>query len=122
MATTISPSVRTLISGEGLTSLDSSLSFTLDEKIEISRLLKSTDGSVTIDFSYIDIVKTIYIEADGDFSVSFTAAANTINFGVSKAFRLDPTSTFRDTITSMAVSSTSEAGVHITVRVYGTTA
>lgn len=119
MAIIQTPSIRTVITGDGITSLDNSVSFTLSEKLEATRLLKDTDGSVLLDYSYINTVKSFYFYSVGTYTVTLTVGTEIIPIEVNGTFRLDPTPAFRDLITSIALSTSSTTDISISVRVYG---
>ena len=119
MAITQNPSIRTIIQGDKITSLDQSTSFILSEKLEASRMIKSTDGEVILDYSFIDTVKTIYLYSTGTYKITLTVGSTILPIEVTGAFRLDPTTTFRDSINSVSISTSSTTDILVDIRIYG---
>jgi len=122
MAITQNPSIRTIIQGDKITSLDQSTSFILSEKLEASRMIKSTDGEVILDYSFIDTVKTIYLYSTGTYKITLTVGSTILPIEVTGAFRLDPTTTFRDSINSVSISTSSTTDILVDIRIYGVAA
>ncbi len=130
MATINIPSIRTVITGDGLTALDKITTFTLSEKMETVRLLKASDGSVAIDIAYINTLKTLYIESTGVFTVTIThtttdviPVVNTIPFEINGGvFRLDPTVASRALLSAITLSTASTTDITINIRAYGVAA
>jgi hypothetical protein len=119
MAITQNPSVRTIILGDNITSLDQSTSFVLSEKLEASRLIKSTDGEVVLDYSFINTVQTIYFYSAGTYKVTLTVGPTILPIEVTGAFRLDPTAAFRTSLTSVSISTSSATDILVDIRIYG---
>lgn len=122
MAITQNPSIRTIIQGDKITSLDQSTSFILSEKLEASRMIKSTDGEVILDYSFIDTVKTIYLYSTGTYKITLTVGSTILPIEVTGAFRLDPTTTFRNSINSVSISTSSTTDILVDIRIYGVAA
>lgn len=120
MAVPATPTLRTVISGDNLTGLDTSETFTLNEKFESQYVLKSTDSAVTIDTSYIDTIKTFIFNSTGEYTITITITGGiTIPFVVSGLFKFNPSATFRSSITSMTLSTTSVDNITINAYIYG---
>lgn len=120
MAVSALPTIRTQISGDGLTLLDQSDQFSLAEKLETVRYIKNTDGKVAIDFSFIDTVKTLFLQSTGTYIVEITTtAANVIPFEITGVFRLDFTPAFRATLSSITIETDSTTNITVNTRIYG---
>lgn len=127
MAIVQTPTIRTVISGDGITALDKSTTFTLLEKLETTRQLIDTEGDVEIDFSYIDKVKSFYFESTGVFTVTIEHTSDdlipvvsTIPFEVDGGvFRFDPTAAMQTAITGLTLSTSSTTAISVNIRIYG---
>lgn len=100
-----------------VTQLSKSTTFTLDEKLEDS--IKLNNSSRTIDFDYVDNIRTIIVDSDGEFTVSITAGGSTIEFACQDTFYFTPTPAFRATITDFTIKETNSVDRLINIRIFG---
>lgn len=122
MAILQTPSIRTVISGDGVTSLDRTTSIAVTEKLEAVRYIKSTDLEVPVDYSYIDVVKSMYFYSNDTYTLTFNTSTDSIVFEVTGEFKIDPTVAFRTSITSLTIATKSTTDIEIDIRIYGVTA
>jgi len=120
------PSIRTVITGVGVTQFDSSTSFSLTEKLEAAIYIKSTDNKITIDYSFVDNVKSLIFNSSGTYTVEITTTSTDVvpvvtvmQFQVSGMFRLDLTQAQRALISAIKISTASTTNILVDVRAYG---
>jgi hypothetical protein len=122
MAVVALPNIQTVISGDEITSLLLNNQFELGEKLEAIRYIKSTDGEQSIDFSYINFIKTIMFQSEGAFTLKLVFAdASQIVLPILGMFRLDP-GVFTSALSSIVISTVSTTDITINIRIYGATA
>lgn len=120
MAVKNTPTIRTIISGDELSQKDISETFTLSEKIEVQYILDSLDSAETLNFDFVDIVKSIVFNSTGTYTITITMLdSNVIPFEVTGVFKLNPTASFRALIDTIAISTTSTTSTTINVSIYG---
>ena len=116
------PTIRTTVSGEGISSKDISETFTLAEKLEAQYILDSVHTPIVLDESFIDNLKTIVFNSTGTYTITFTMLdANVIPFEVDGVFKFNPSVAFRALIDTISVSTTSTTSITVNVSAYGTT-
>lgn len=118
------PSLRIQLSGTGVTSLDNTSSWALENKLEDTYSLNVTDGSLTLDFSNIENMKLLIFEGSGSYIVTLNqidSASESIPITIDYncPFVLPTTQAFIDTLSSVQISTSSTTDVTITVRAYG---
>lgn len=117
------PKIRTVISGDNITQLDTFTSFTVTEKLERDQLIKASDGLVTIDYSYINNPRSIVLQSLGSFVVTITytdltPVTHVIPFGINNGmFRFDPVEGFD--IDSIKISTASTTDLLVNTRIFG---
>lgn len=126
MAVIALPTIREIISGDGVTALDQSSSFTLTEKLEAVRYIKASDGKVTIDYSYIDVLKTIMFTSSDVCTVEITTTSTDVvpvvtvmPLEINGTFRLDLTPAFRGLISSIKILTSITTDITVNIRAYG---
>ncbi len=121
MASTAQPQVKLSVdSGEfQVTKLSKTVTFVLDEKLE--KIIKLNNSNESIDFTFVDLIRTMIFEATADFTVSITASGQTIDFEVTDFFSFTPSEAFRALITDITVKETNSVDVNVNVRIYGET-
>lgn len=120
MAIKNTPTIRTVITGDEMSTRDISETFTLAEKLEAQYILDSEDSAVTIDSSFIDNVKTILFNSTGTYIVTVTMLdVNVVPFEVSGVFKFNPTAAFRALIDTISVSTNSTTSTTVNVAIYG---
>lgn len=115
------PTFRIIISGSGVTGLDETTSIELKNKVEESYTIVDTDGVVTLNFDNIENMKALIFDGNGDFTVTFTSGANTLEFpcGSGIPMTFPATQTFVDGLDSISISTLSTEDIQIQVRAYG---
>ena len=104
MAIRNTPTIRTVITGDDMSSKDISETFTLAEKLEAQYILDADHAPVVLDESFIDNLKTIIFSSTGTYTITFTMLdANVVPFEVSGVFKFNPTAAFRALIDTISV-------------------
>ena len=83
MAVVSLPTIRTVISGDNVTTIDKQTQFTLGEKLENLYYLKSTDGNLAIDISKINSGSVVFVpkeNSDKNGSFNFSVSNGKGNF------------------------------------------
>lgn len=127
MAVTSLPTIRTVISGDGVTSFDKNIQFTLGEKLESTYILKSTDSPITINYSAVSNLKSFIFYSDSNFTVNVSIDVGTtetpnivvVPISVTNMFRFDPDSTLLGKISNVTISTTSTTNITISTFIYG---
>ena len=126
MAVTITPNIRTTISGENVTPFDEKIEFDLTEKIETNFYVSSTN-TVTIPYSNIDNIQSIVFYSENEFIVSLSIDIGTVEIPnvvvvpitVTGMFHLDTNSDFIDTLSAITISTDSTSNISVTTNIYG---
>lgn len=116
------PTIRTIVSGDGISSKDISETFALAEKLEAQYILDADHDPVVLVESFIDNLKTIIFNSIGTYTVTITMLdSNVVPFEVSGVFKFNPTAAFRASIDTISVSTTSTSSITVNVSAYGAT-
>ena len=118
------PSIQVKIAGDNVTALDTgSVAWTLENKIEKTYSLSSSDGQTTLDLSNVENIVSLIFTGTGNYKVEFSigSGTNIIDFTVSSThpFVFPTTQTFIDTLDSIKISTDSTSDITISVRVFG---
>jgi hypothetical protein len=116
MAIAQNPSFRIILSGDNITAVDSSTSFTLGQKVEIINSIKDTDGDVAIELSLIDDIEVLAFYSTGAFNVKFDSNVIAVSAGW---LTLQTTQTWLDTITTIAINTATTTDIDVYVYAYG---
>ena len=120
MAIRNTPTIRTVITGDDISSKDISETFTLAEKLEAQYILDALHVPVVLDESFIDNLKTIIFSSIGTYTITFTMLdANVVPFEVSGVFKFNPTAAFRALVDTITISTASTANITVNVSAYG---
>ena len=120
MAIRNTPTIRTVITGDDMSSKDISETFTLAEKLEAQYILDADHAPVVLDESFIDNLKTIIFSSTGTYTITFTMLdANVVPFEVSGVFKFNPTAAFRALVDNISISTASTANITVNVSAYG---
>lgn len=121
------PTIRTVLSGDNITSFDQSLTFTLAEKLENTYSIISTDSPITIDISKINNIKSIIFNSTAAYTVTLSIDIGTtetpnvvvVPFSITDTFRLDASSALISKISSIQLSTISTTAIYVSVFIYG---
>lgn len=127
MAIVSLPTIRTQLTGDNITVADRSTSFTLGEKLENIYYLKSADGTLSIDISKINNLKSMLFYSLANFTISITVDIGTVEtpnvvvvpITTTGNFRLDPDAAFLAKISAISISTVSTTDITVYVNVYG---
>jgi hypothetical protein len=104
---------------ENVTILNENVTWTPIDKYEATLTMKVGDAPKTIDYSVVEKVRLMVFYGAGSFIVTETVGTEVIAHEVQDVFVLTPTVAYRNSITSITVSTTSTSDIEIQCRVYG---
>jgi hypothetical protein len=115
----LEPSVQIKITGTQITNLDTTSTFTLDNKDEYSFEIQSVSSPVSIPLNRVPNTKLIHIHGTGDYTLTFTTAVGAFVIPCTGSFLLNTSQAFITSLVSLTCITASRTMIKVFVDIYG---
>lgn len=116
------PTINIAISGDGITTLNESRSFDLENKAEVTYDI-GAGLTIDLDYSNIDNINALIVSGSADFGIilSKDGGTNIIEIGVTNQFPviLPVKDSFMDSLDSIQIINNGSESIDVSVRIYG---